>query len=209
MASADAAATAEVVRERLAAHGAVLFGASRCQYTAQMRKMLGLSGGEGDAIPFVACDATAEAGALCERMGITMTPTLVFAGTAIKGVMSLAGLAEATALAPRVAEALAARGAVLYGRDSCAWTARQQKVLGVAAGSVAYVNCDAAAARCAADGVTAVPAWRIDGSEPIYGYRRLPELTTLASLDAALLAREAANAATALAAGTAAADALH
>jgi hypothetical protein len=181
----------------LGSMGAILFGAARDGgHTARAQADLAPCLARGSVL-LVPCDAGAEEGAACARAGIRMTPTLIAGGERVPG----AALSEVAALAeaPRgVARRLAARGAELFGRDSCVWTRRQKAVLGVAAGAagVPYVDCEdggAGAARCAALGVEAVPAWRVPGVASLLpGYRSLADLQALAVRDAAALAAEEA-----------------
>lgn len=202
------------VAARLGAHGAALFGLLKgCPYSDRMREewaeylppAASTQTASGLApITFVPCDGGAQAEELCRAVGITMTPTLIFAGMSIKGYTSPAAMMDLVNLAPKVSGKLHARQTVLYGRDSCAWTGRQKKVLGLSLSDITYVNCEADAKRCEAAGVAAVPAFSIDASPPIYGYRKLPELSGLAVADRSALAGAAAASSAAVAGGKAA-----
>ena len=183
----------------LGSMGAVLFGAQRDGgHTARAQAELAACISRGDVL-FVPCDAGAEESAACARAGIRMTPTLIAGGERAPGaaLKEVAALAEA----PRgVAQRLAARGAELFGRDSCVWTRRQKAVLGAAgAALVPYVDCEdggAGAARCAALGVEAVPTWGVDGARVLLpGYRSLAALQDIGSKPSGVLGAEAARAA--------------
>jgi hypothetical protein len=202
MASGTATWSAEQVDAlctQLGSMGAVLFGAARDGgHTARAQADLAPCLARG-AVLLVPCDAGAEEGAKCARAGIRLTPTLIAGGERVPG----AALSEVAAVAeaPRgVARRLAARGAELFGRESCPWTRRQRVVLGAAAGAAGlpYVDCEdggAGEARCAALGVQGVPAWLVQGlAAPLPGYRSLGELQALAVREAAALGAEAAAA---------------
>lgn len=115
------------------------------------------------------------------------------AGTRLKGYNSPAQIADLLEVPFRVADALKAQGAVLYGRSDCAWTTRQRAVLGLAMERVPYVDCQKAAAECTKAGVQAYPSWKVGSHPPIAGFRPLPELSALATADAATLDQAAAR----------------
>jgi hypothetical protein len=184
----------------LSSMSAVLFGAVRDGgHTQRAQTELAACLASG-ALLFVPCDAGGEESEACARAGIRMTPTLIAGGERVPG----APFKEVVALtvAPEgLGRRLASRGAELFGRDSCAWTRRQKAVLG--AGGlplVSYVDCEdggAGAARCAALGVQAVPAWGLEGGSLLLpGYRSFAGLQELCSKDSkALGAAQASKAA--------------
>jgi glutaredoxin len=198
---------APTVAARLRHHGAVLFGTSACAFTSLLRKTWegkpwdALSGSASQGATsleasapwtYVPCDAGAQAAQLCSSAGVKMTPTIVFAGMSVKGYSVPTALSDLSDIPVRVTHALAKRNTVLYGRESCVWTERQKRVLSrPEEGNITYVNCDEKQRQCDAAGVIAVPAWSIEGSAPIFGYRKLQELSNLAVADATQLGKEA------------------
>lgn len=189
---------------KLQAHHAIVFGLNKgCKHTERLRAEWGSLIGPEAEIGFVPCDAGADFEALCHKVGLTMTPSWFYGGTAVRGYQTPQQIADLLQVPAGIADRLAGKKAVLYGRESCIWTARQKQVLGVHMPSVTYVNCDetttsgssgkSGAQQCAAAGVAAVPAWSIAGSAPIYGYRRMAELSALSHADTPALAAEAAS----------------
>lgn len=85
-----------------------------------------------------------------------------------------------------VAEALASRGATMYGTYWCSYCDAQRQFFGKQAwAKVPYVECDAAGAggqlgKCEAAGIRSFPEWALPGG------RHLSGLLTLESLEAAL-----------------------
>jgi hypothetical protein len=146
----------------------------------------------GTEILYVPCDAGAQEEEICRKSRVQITPTLVIGGARFEGYRSVPQLREAMDIPANVARRLAERQAVVYGRESCVWTARQKLALGPHFGKLEYVDCDSSISgkrRCASAGVSAVPAWSLDGSPPIAGYQPLPALAQLALADAAELKR--------------------
>lgn len=167
--------------EDLAAHGAVMFGSTKCVYSSQSKVDFAAPLERGQLL-WVNCDGGPEEHALCVQAGVRMTPSLALGGALFSGMMSEQKIRDILEVPARISDRLAARGAVLYGRDD-AWTRRQVQALGKHASKVAYVSCDVNAKACAAAGVTAVPAWSVDGCAPIPGYRPLPALAELAQAE--------------------------
>ena len=176
----------EAFQVQLAAMKGILFGNdSDGGFTAQAKAELAPALASG-ALLYVRCDAGSEEAAICSRAGIRQTPTLIAGGERAEG-WGDGGLRRVSELveAPlQVSAQLQARGAVLYGRDSCVWTRRQRAVLGAA--PLLYVDCEEqgqgkGAEACAAAGISAVPTWELRGGKKLPGYRGLSALQQLAS----------------------------
>lgn len=184
------------IAARLQEHGTVMFGRDAgCNYTKYMKQLVAPY--LGKEILYVPCDGGDAEFKLCEKVGVRLTPSMAFGGSVFSGLMDGQKLSDALAIPERIARRLAERSTTLYGRDDCPWTARQRQALGRHMSRVEYVSCDATPRRCTAAGVTAVPAWSVEGSRPIAGYRPLAGLADMAQAsgpELESLAREAAAA---------------
>lgn len=85
-----------------------------------------------------------------------------------------------------LAKCLTEKGAVMYGASWCSHCAEQKALFGSSFQYVTYVECaegDGQAQVCKDAGVTAYPAWKIDG-QLSYGTKPLAELARLAGCEA-------------------------
>jgi glutaredoxin len=186
------AADRDALGARLREYKAVMFGLDAgCPHTADMKRAWGPSLGRD--MLYIACDAGAQNATLCERAGVSTTPTLVFGGVQFPGFVPLRRVEELVDRADAVGRQLAARRATVFVRPDCVWSARQRAVLGPSAALLDFVDCSTAERRCAEAGVRAVPAWRLgDQRAPlVHGFQPIPALQELLGLDEGELRRVA------------------
>lgn len=186
---------------RLKAYSAVAFGVDHgCAHTAAMKRAWGPALGHD--VGYVPCDAGPREADVCAKVGITTTPTLVFGGVQFPGFVPLSKVEELLDAADSVGAALAARSARLYVRPTCSWSTRQRTTLGPGVCGIDVVDCSTDEARCARDGVRAVPAWTFADAggrrtPVVHGFQPLPGLQALLAADADGLATAAARTAAA------------
>lgn len=174
----------DVLARRLSNYKAVVFGVDRgCPHTEALKRTWGAR--IGTDIGYVPCDRDDTSAAICEKAGISTTPTLVFGGVAFAGNVPPSRISELLDMSDAIGADLSAKHAVLFVRPRCTWSTRQRTALGPHVDRIEVVDCSTNESRCDADGVIAVPAWRIDASPLIYGFRPLPSLQQLVSAGAA------------------------